>query len=148
MKVDAALLGVTRLGIDTAPVIYFVELHPRYEPLVSAILQHIASRGLRGVTSVITLGEALVRPIVNSDAPLRAAYGDLLLRSGELETHLIDAATAEGAAELRARYGLRLTDALQVAVAVSQGCEALLTNDVRLKRVTDLRILVLDELEL
>jgi hypothetical protein len=43
---------------------------------------------------------------------------------------------AERAAELRARYNLRTPDALQVATALVRRCEAFLTNDARLKRVT------------
>lgn len=42
---------------------------------------------------------------------------------------------------------MQLPDALQVAVALERGCEAFLTNDRRLARVTELRVLVLDELE-
>ena len=52
------------------------------------------------------------------------------------------------AAGFRARYHLLLPDALQIAVALEAGCEAFLTNDLTLKRVTDLRVLVLDELKL
>jgi predicted nucleic acid-binding protein len=43
---------------------------------------------------------------------------------------------------------LTLTDALQVAAALNAGCGTFLTNDVTLKRVTELRVLLLDELEL
>ena len=43
---------------------------------------------------------------------------------------------------------MRLPDALQLAVALQEGCEAFLTNDPRLKRVAEPRVLVLDELEL
>jgi len=43
---------------------------------------------------------------------------------------------------------LHLPDAFQIAVAIREGCEAFLTNDRRLTRVTDLRVLVLDDLEL
>ena len=43
---------------------------------------------------------------------------------------------------------MRLPDALQLAVAIEQGCEAFLTNDRRLARLTELRVLVLDDLEL
>jgi predicted nucleic acid-binding protein len=39
-------------------------------------------------------------------------------------------------------------DALQIATALIAGCAALLANDTRLQRVTELRVLVLDELEL
>lgn len=30
MRIDEALQGVTRLFLDTAPVIYYVEKHPTY----------------------------------------------------------------------------------------------------------------------
>jgi predicted nucleic acid-binding protein len=50
------------------------------------------------------------------------------------------------AAELRARYNLQLPDAFQVAIALAAGCEAFLTNDTMLSRVTELRVIVLDDL--
>ena len=43
---------------------------------------------------------------------------------------------------------MRLPDALQIAVAIQEGCEAFLTNDRRLARVAELRVLLLDDLEL
>jgi predicted nucleic acid-binding protein len=49
---------------------------------------------------------------------------------------------------LRAHYNLRTPDALQVATALEFGCQAFLTNDEQLQRVTDLRVLVLKELSL
>ena len=54
---------------------------------------------------------------------------------------------AEHAADLRARYRLLLPDALQVAVALKEGCQAFLTNDRRLERVMELRSRMLDGLE-
>ena len=51
------------------------------------------------------------------------------------------------AAELRARYRLRLPDAIQLAVALNAGCQAFLTNDRDLQRVTAVRILSLEDLE-
>jgi predicted nucleic acid-binding protein len=44
------------------------------------------------------------------------------------------------------RYNLQLPDAVQVATDLTAGCEAFLTNDRALKRVTKLRILVVGEL--
>jgi predicted nucleic acid-binding protein len=52
------------------------------------------------------------------------------------------------AAELRARYNLRTPDALHIACAIDTGCDAFLTNDTGIKRVNEIRILVLDDLEL
>jgi predicted nucleic acid-binding protein len=60
----------------------------------------------------------------------------------------IDREIAERAAHIRATYNIRIPDALQLGAALSAGCEAFLTNDHDLRRVTDLRVLVLEELEL
>jgi len=96
---------------------------------------------------VITLTEVLVHPLRQGNPRLSDEYRSLLLTSGDFQTLPIDAAMAEQGADLRARYGLRTPDALQIATALAAGCTALLTNDARLQRVTDLRVLVLDELE-
>jgi predicted nucleic acid-binding protein len=53
---------------------------------------------------------------------------------------------AARSAVFRVAYNLKLPDALQLAVAWEAGCEAFLTNDLTLRRVTELRILMLDEL--
>ncbi|MEP7337275.1 MAG: hypothetical protein ABI977_05980 [Acidobacteriota bacterium] len=60
-KLDDALAGVTRLGFDTAPVIYFVEANPKYDALVTEIFQRVTNGALFGATSVITLSEVLVQ---------------------------------------------------------------------------------------
>lgn len=148
MKLDDALLGVVRLGFDTAPIIYFIEAHPRYEALVSRIFGLVEGGSLSGVTSTITLTEVLVQPFLLKDSKLQQEYRDLLLQSDHFEVAPIDAVMAELAADLRARYGLRTPDALQIAAALSSGCEAFLTNDAKLQRVVEIRILTLDNLEL
>lgn len=80
------------------------------------------------------------------------SFGDAFARgsldSPGFRTIDIDPVSAERAADLRARYGFRLPDALQLAVAIGERCEAFLPNDRRLARVTELRVLVLDDLEL
>jgi predicted nucleic acid-binding protein len=148
VTLDHALRAVSRLGIDTAPIVYLIERHPRYHPLARAVFERLVHGQFTGVTSVITLGEVLVQPLVRGDAGLQQRYRDVLLQSVGFDMRPIDAAAAEHAAELRARYRLRLPDALQLAVVLQEGCEAFLTNDRRLQRVTELRILVLDDVEL
>jgi len=147
VKLADALRGVTDLGLDTAPVVYFVEAHPHYGLLVREVFQRIGNGDVAARTSVVTLSEALVRPLAVGDIPLQNEYRELLLRSEHVDTKAVDEVAAERAAELRARYQLRLPDALQLAVALEEGCQAFLTNDRRLQRVSELRVLVLDELE-
>jgi len=147
-KLDDALIGVTRLGFDTAPFIYFVERHPAYVGIVREVIRRVDSGIISGCASVVTLTEVLTQPKRLGNTALEVSYRELLLQSRNFTLIAIDAAIAEQAADLPARYGLRTPDALQVAAALSAGCEAFLANDTTLKRVAELGILVLDELEL
>ena len=58
----------------------------------------------------------------------------------------IDANIGNKAGEIKARYNLKTPDALQIASALATGCGAFLTNDKALKRVTEMKVLVLQEL--
>ncbi|OGG48560.1 MAG: hypothetical protein A3F84_24010 [Candidatus Handelsmanbacteria bacterium RIFCSPLOWO2_12_FULL_64_10] len=147
MKLDEALTGVTALGFDTSPFIYFVERYPTYLALVREVVQRVDTGTVAGYSSVITLTEVLTQPKRTGAISLENEYRDLLLHSRNFALIPIGTAIAERAADLRARYNLRTPDALQIAAALSVGCEAFLTNDNGLKRVTELRVLVLDELE-
>lgn len=101
---------------------------------------------LIGVTSVITLVEVLVQPLRHHAVDLQRQYRDLLRHSRNMQVVPIDPAVAEQAADLRSRHNLRTPDALQVAAALAAGCDAFLTNDLTLKRIVELPVLVLDEL--
>ncbi len=148
IKLDTAFTGVVYLGLDTAPIIYFIEAHPQYNALVTSIFQRIADGTLRACTSVISLTEVLIHPIRQGNAVLQQQYQELFLNSQGFETQNINPDTAILAADLRARYNLRTPDALQIATALQSGCQAFLTNDTTLKRVTELTVLVLSEIEL
>jgi predicted nucleic acid-binding protein len=141
-----ALRDVTLLFLDTAPVIYYVERNPQYFPWVSLIFDRIDNGALTGVTSPITLAECLVVPYRLGQVGLQQDFFDLIVHGAHTVFCSLDQENARRAAELRACHNLTLSDALQVAVALMAGCQAFLTNDNDLKRVPDLRIVVLDEL--
>jgi predicted nucleic acid-binding protein len=140
------LREVRRLGFDTAPMIYFVEAHPEYDAQITPIFERIEQGELEGITSVITLLEVLVQPIRLNRIDLASRYRQLFLESERFSVLPITVEIAELAADLRARYNLRTPDALQVATALAHRCEAFLTNDARLKRVAEIRVLTLEEL--
>ncbi|HEV8717730.1 MAG TPA: PIN domain-containing protein [Candidatus Binatia bacterium] len=145
LNVADALIGVQRLFLDTAPVIYHVEGVAIYQPLTDIVFQGICNGAFEAVTSSVTLAECLVQPYRRGDMTLVQQFRDVIT-AGVHTRYVGVGAVAERAAELRARYNLSLTDAFQIAAALATSCEAFLTNDVLLKRVTELRILVLDEL--
>lgn len=148
MKMNVALAGVNFLGIDTAPFIYLVEQHPTYLDRILAIFQQVAEGGIQAITSVVTLTEVLPIPIEKQFRGYLYQYREMLLNTSNITTYSITAPIAEQAAHLRARYKMRTPDALQISAAMEAGCEAFLTNDLAMKRVTELRILVLDEIEI
>src|SRR5207248_2734353 len=100
------------------------------------------------ITAPVTLAECLVLPIRLGQSSVQQDFTDLIVRGQNVLFVLINDSTACQAADLRARYNLGLADALQIAAALSAASDAFLTNDVALKRVRELPILVLDELEL
>lgn len=148
MKLADALRGVSRLFLDSAPVIYYVERNPNYIALARAVFQRIDSGVLPAVTSPVTLAECLVLPVRQGALVLQQDFVDLIVSGRNTRFVPIDDLCGRRAAELRARYNLSLTDALQFAVALETGCDAFLTNDLDLRRVTELRVLALDDLEL
>lgn len=148
MRLTDALKSVSSIAFDTAPIIYFVEANPTYDALVTNVFQRIENEEMTGVTSVISLCEVLVHPIRQRNLNLKERYLDILQNSPHFFTRLINAPIAERAATLRAKYNLRTPDALQIAAAVENGCDAFLCNDKNLKRVMEIKVLILDELTL
>lgn len=147
MKVDAALQGVTRLFLDTAPVIYYIEKHPNHVAASTAIFNLIDQGVITAVLSPVTLAECLVVPQRLGLVTLQQDFISLITYGRNTDFVHIDDSCAVVASELRVRYNLSLLDALQVAAALNSGCEALLTNDVLLRRVSEIRILLMDDLE-
>jgi predicted nucleic acid-binding protein len=134
------------IGLDTAPLIYFVEENPKYINLVGTLFESIAMGELRAITSVITLPEVMVHPYRRNNEALALRYRDILLNSEGPTTYSLDPASAEVAAQLRATFNLRTPDAIQIATVMSKGAEFFLTNDSHLPDLPALRVLVLDEL--
>ena len=148
MKIADMLQQYTRLLIDTAPLVYFVEQHPQYVQRVTPIFQALDVGTIQAVTSPITLAEALVQPYRQGQVPMQQAFINTITRGHHTRFVAIDDTLSREAAQLRSRYNLSLTDAFQVAVAMAAGCDAFLTNDYGLRRVSEVSIVIVDELEL
>jgi predicted nucleic acid-binding protein len=115
---------------------------------VRAIFQRVDAGSLQIVTSVITLTEVLVMPIQTGHTRYEREYREMLLNTQDITTTSVSPVIAEQAARLRAKYRLRTPNALHIATAIDSGCDAFLTNDLDIRRVTEIRVLVLDDLEL
>jgi len=146
MSLLETLSAGTVIGLDTAAFIYFIEEHPLYEPLLSPLFEQRIERGEnRAVTSVVTLAEVLVQPKRLARDDLAQRYREFLTAGANLMLVDITAAVAERAATLRAQHNLRLPDAIQVAAAIEHGAAYFITNDTRLRRLTEPTVVILDD---
>ena len=148
MKLDAALRSVRRLYLDAAPLIYWVEAYADYISKMDRIVDAIEMTPLQAMTSVLALTEVMVQPLRVGNTDLAQDYHDILVRRDAYTVVDVSLGIAISAAAIRARYGLRTPDAIHAATAIKSDCDAMLTNDRHFRRVEDLNVLLLDELEL
>jgi predicted nucleic acid-binding protein len=132
-----------RFGIDTSVFIYHVEAVAPFSRNASQVLRHMGPRTATGITSVLTLTELLVTPLRSGRRGLAARYEALIRVTPNLILADVDAEIAKHAAVLRAAYRLRTPDAIQVAACLAHGATAFVTNDIRLRRIEELAVIVL-----
>jgi predicted nucleic acid-binding protein len=133
--------------LDTAPLIYFIEGHSSFQPVLTKLFTANDTGDFIFYTSSITLLEVLVKPLRDGQAGLVNQYKHILLRAPGIEIYDIDNNIAAKAAELRATYSLRTPDALQLAAAIELKTDYFLTNDVRLRSVREMQSITLSELQ-
>ena len=134
------------IGLDASPLIYYIEEHPTYLPLIDPFFNAMMQGEFAVVTSTVTITEVLVHPIsLNNDA-LAEAYRDILLNAAYLRNVPVTADIAEAAARLRASHGIRTPDAIHIATALRHNADFFLTNDTRLAAMSRPTMLVLSEL--
>jgi predicted nucleic acid-binding protein len=76
------------------------------------------------------------------------AYKTLLYETNIVQVHTITSDIAESAADIRVRYNIKTPDALHIATAINTQCDVFVTNDYQLTRIKELRVVILDEIEL
>jgi predicted nucleic acid-binding protein len=136
----------TVVGLDTASLIYFVELRPVYLPLVDPFFEALEFGEFQVVTSTLTLTEVLVHPYKHGNLSLAQQYSRILLGSRNLKTLPVSAEIAAEAAQLRAAYDLKTPDSIQLATARAGGATTFLTNDDRFVSIPGIELIYLDSL--
>jgi len=114
--------------------------------MLEPVFRQFETRDLVAATSPITLAECLVLPMRLGKVEVIEAFPDVMGGDHSSVFVPIQRETARIAAEIRSRHNLTLTDAFQVAAALQGDCDALLTNDKELSRVTDLKVILVEEL--
>ena len=124
-----ALPSGSMVMMDTAPVIYLLEGNLQYLPLFWPMFQACEARKLQILITPITVAEVLAGPWKAGKEALAERYEQALREGLGWRVVDLDAGIAARASRLRARYGLRLPDAFQLAASLVAGAQALVTHD-------------------
>lgn len=113
--------------LNSCLVIYLVERHPVW---FEAVRRNVSAEpDARFAISPLVKAECLIGPMRRGDFPLEGLYRaffETLITLDMNESIFMDAA------RLRARFGLKMPDAMHLACAQRHACAGLWTNDGRL----------------
>lgn len=118
-----------RILVDTAPIIYLLEDHPKYAERFAPVFERAAAGRYEIVVSTVTLAEVLVGPLRLGDETLAERYRAALSEAPGWSLVELTPAIALRAARIRARTRMKLPDAIQLATALETACVALVTHD-------------------
>jgi len=124
--------------LDSAPIIYFLEGHPKFGARFQPLFEAHGTGRLRFAVTTITIAEVLTGPLQAGDDALAQRYRAIL---ESWQPIALDVDIAESAARLRASLGLKLADAVQAASAFAINAAALVTHDRDFSRVRSLHII-------
>ena len=133
---------MSRVFWDTNLFIYLFESREPFSTQVETLRSRMLVRGDQLLTSAITLGEILVKPIQVGDTKMVDYYQRLFRETTVLLPFEEKAAVVY--ARLRVDRSLRPPDAIQLACAAAAGVDLFITNDVRLqsKQVPGIQFIV------
>jgi predicted nucleic acid-binding protein len=133
---------MSRVFWDTNLFIYLFEGTGAVAERVKELRRAMLERGDQLLTSTLTLGEVLVKPLERGDEELARKYQEAITTTAAIVP--LDLKAARIYAALRSDRALRAPDAIQLACAAAAGVDLFITNDARLhsKRVAGIQFIV------
>jgi predicted nucleic acid-binding protein len=126
------------LLIDSSPLIYFFEDHPKFASRFSPVFDALNTGRLRLAVTTITIAEVIIGPLRAANEQAAREYRS---RLESWQVVPLNSDIAESAARLRATLRLELPDAIQAASALSINAAALVTHDRDFSRLRGLRVI-------
>lgn len=147
MNFSQIFQNIKLLGIDTSPLIYYIEENPQYDKFIAEVFDRFERTEFEIIVSSLAITEVMSFPVRLGNDKLANLYYRFLTETTGIKVFPTNIEVAYKAAILRAKYSLKTVDAVHLATAIESGCNAFLTNDFTFKRVTEIRILILDDLQ-
>jgi predicted nucleic acid-binding protein len=123
-------MGVSRVFWDTNLFIYLFEDRGEPADRVASLRGRMLERGDELLTSTLTIGEILVKPVRAGRTDLARQYEQRIAQVATIVAFDTDAARAY--AGVRTDTGIKGPDAIQLACAAAAHTNLFITNDERL----------------
>jgi predicted nucleic acid-binding protein len=127
--------------LDSMLFIYYFEEHPDFSAKIEKIFAAVESGSIRAITSVITLSEILIKPLATENIDLADEYKNCLSSFPHLKVLEINHHVATMAATLKAKYKIKLPDALQLGSAICGGASLFISNDKHLGKIKEIKVI-------
>ena len=134
------------VGLDTMVFIYHFEENQIYSPLTFSIFENLEKGNFKGITSILTLLEILAKPKKENNSLLTERYKLLFETFPNLQVKTINENIADIASTLRASYNINTPDAIQIATSLEVKADIFITNDATLKKISEIKVLLLNEM--
>ncbi|MDD1729838.1 MAG: PIN domain-containing protein [Methanospirillum sp.] len=136
-----------QIYLDTNIFIYALEAFPEYVNTLTSLFTALDEGNLKAVTSELTLAELLIKPLITKNDHLQHVYQETIQSSDNLEVIPISRQIFIDAAKIRAQSTtIHLPDAIHLASAKACYCSSFVTNDKRLKGISDINMLILSDI--
>jgi len=135
-----------RIYVDANIIIYFVEGWAGAQENIARLFSHAEEKGMRLITSEITVSECLYGAYKAERSELVERYREIFSEIEAFELVPVEFGICERAAKVGAANGLKLIDAIHVTSALKTACDVFVTNDKGIRSSADLCVVQLADL--
>lgn len=134
------------LFLDTGAVVRLLQMHPDYYPVVSSVLDFAYENNLTILVSNVTLFELSKKAFAAGEGLLSRQYREFFEHSRNVKACDVTGEIAVKAAELAAK-NLSTEESMRLATAYVCGADCILTDCTSFRDMTDIPVVLLDEVE-
>ena len=140
------LLSFKKIAIDSMIFIYQFADDPTYARLTSTAFELLEQGKIQAVTSTISIAEVFIQAEREKNQLIISEYEKVFQNLPHFELIPVDWQVARLASKLRAFYApVKTPDALQIAASILTNCSVFLTNDEKLKKVNEIKVVTLKQ---
>lgn len=129
------------VALDTNVFIYYFEGDKTFGKKAKLIFDQLTEKRLKAVVNITALAEILSSPNLHEKAVKETKK--LFLSVPSLEIYHVDENITLESTRIRRKYNFRLFDAIQLATAIIAHADVFITNDKKLLRCKEIKVLLL-----